>query len=215
MLTVGATTKRRQNGMCFSSGTNTNIQDPKRAEEQLRRNEREHCQIIDAISQAVIVLAPDGSVLYGNKFVLEYTGLSLREIQMGSHCGLHPDDVERVKNERHRRLSGGVPFQLEFRVKSKDGQYRWFLVDHRPLRDEQGQIVRWYATGTDIEDRKQAEERVQNEILPLREETDHSSMFEEIVGSSKRLRDILSHRATARASGARIRTRRWSPYDHC
>ena len=65
------------------------------------------------------------------------------------------------------------------------------MIRYNPLRDEDGRIIRWYATGTDIEDRKQAEERVQKENLALREEIDHSSMFEEIVGSSEALRKVL------------------------
>lgn len=62
----------------------------------------------------------------------------------------------------------------------------------QPLLDEQGRILRWYATGTDIEERKQAEERIRKENLALREEIDHSSMFEEIVGSSEALRRVLA-----------------------
>ena len=187
MLTVEARTKT------WDSGMRLDLRNPKRANKQFQQSEREHRRIIDAISRAVVVLAPDGSVLYGNEFVLEYTGLTRAEVETGSLSALHPDDVERVKNERQTRLSGGIPFQLEYRVRSKYGQYRWFLVDYRPLRDEQGHTVYWYATGTDIEDRKQAEERARNENLALRAEIDRSSMFEEIVGSSATLRKVLSH----------------------
>jgi len=74
----------------------------------------------------------------------------------------------------------------------KDGNYRWFLIRYNPLRDEHAHVIRWYATGTDIHDRKQNEERMRNENLALREEIDHSSMFEEIVGSSEPLRAVLS-----------------------
>jgi len=74
----------------------------------------------------------------------------------------------------------------------KDGKYRWFLIRYNPLHDEQGRILRWYATGTDIEDRKRAEERIRNENLALREEIDRSSMHEEIVGSSQVLRSVIS-----------------------
>ena len=73
-----------------------------------------------------------------------------------------------------------------------DGQYRWFLIRYNPFHDEQGRLVRWYATGTDIEDRKRAEERTRNENVALREEIDRSSMFEEIVGSSAALRQVLA-----------------------
>src|SRR5204862_63461 len=76
-----------------------------------------------------------------------------------------------------------------------DGQYRWFLARFNPLRDDEGRIIRWYATGFDIEERKQAEERVQKENVALREEIDHSSMFEEIVGSSQALGKVLAQAA--------------------
>ena len=174
-------------------GTNTDIEDLKRAEDQLRRDERELREIVDAIPQAIVVLAPDGGVLYANEPVLDYTGLSLEEVRTGGFRAiLLPDDMEKTRDERQRGLACGVPFQLELRIRRKDGRHRWFLVHYRPLRDEQGNIVRWYATGTDIEDRKRAEERVRNENLALREEIDGSSMFEEIVGSSEALRRVLA-----------------------
>ena len=80
-------------------------------------------------------------------------------------------------------------------MRRKDGQYRWFLSRFNPLRDDEGRIIRWYGTGIDIEERKQAEERVQKENVALREEIDHSSMFEEIVGSSQALRKVLGQAA--------------------
>jgi formate hydrogenlyase transcriptional activator len=77
-------------------------------------------------------------------------------------------------------------------VRRRDGQYRWLLVQYNPLRDEAGNVIRWYATATDIEDRKQAEERMRNENIALREEIDRFSMYEAIVGSSEALRRVLS-----------------------
>src|SRR6202040_336681 len=85
----------------------------------------------------------------------------------------------------------GLPFEIEQRTRRKDGQYRWFLIRINPFRDEQGRLVRWYATGTDIDDRRRAEDRTKNENIALREDVDHSSMFEEIVGSSLSLRKVL------------------------
>src|SRR5207245_7042674 len=96
------------------------------------------------------------------------------------------------REERRAALARGLPFEIEQRALRKDGQYRWFLIRYNPFRDEQGRLVRWYATGTDIDDRKRSEERTQNENLVLREEIDRSSMFEEIVGSSEPLRRVLS-----------------------
>src|SRR5262249_2126319 len=77
------------------------------------------------------------------------------------------------------------------RAKGKDGEYRWFLIQHNPLRDERGHVVRWYATGTDINERKRSEDRTRNENIALREEIVGSSLFEEIVGSSESLRLAL------------------------
>jgi formate hydrogenlyase transcriptional activator len=175
-------------------GTRTDIEDRKRAEEKLRQDERELRRITDAIPQAISVLAPDGKTLHANEFVLDYTGLSLEDVKADDFRArlFHPDDLERLRDERRKALSRGEPFEAELRARRKDGQYRWFLVRYNPFRDETGNIIRWYATGTDIEDRKQAEERVQKENLALREEIDHSSMFEEIVGSSEALRKVLA-----------------------
>jgi formate hydrogenlyase transcriptional activator len=175
-------------------GTRTDIEDHKRAEEKLRQDERELRRITDAIPQAISVLAPDGRMLYANEVVLDYTGLSLEEVKADDFRArlFHPDDLERLRDERQQALSRGEPFEVELRARRKDGQYRWFLVRYNPLRDDEGRIIRWYATGIDIDDRKQAEERVQKENLALREEIDHSSMFEEIVGSSAPLRKVLA-----------------------
>ncbi len=175
-------------------GTSTDIEDRKRAEEKLRQDERELRRITDAIAEPIGVLAPDGSTLYANQMMLNYVGLSLEDIKADGRPAeiLHPDDFERTRDERQRGLSGGEPFQVEQRVRRKDGQYRWFLARFNPLRDDEGRIIRWYATGIDIEDRKQAEERVQKENVALREEIDRSSMFEEIVGSSEALGKVLA-----------------------
>ena len=80
---------------------------------------------------------------------------------------------------------------MEKRLLGKDGRYRWFLVRCNPVLNDDGEVVRWFGRATDIEDRKQAENRVRNENVALREEIEHSSMFEEIVGSSECLRRVL------------------------
>ncbi|BFU92415.1 MAG: hypothetical protein NTAFB01_36020 [Nitrospira sp.] len=161
----------------------------KRAEEKLRQDERELRRIIDAIPQAIGVLTPDGTVLHANQAVLDYTGLTLEDLKTDDFRKrlFHPDDLDK----RQHALEHGTPCELELRACRKDGQYRWFLFRYNPLRDDEGHIIRWYATGIDIEDVKQAEERIRNENMALREEIDHASMFEEIVGSSDALRKVL------------------------
>jgi len=175
-------------------GTNTDIDDLKRAEDKLRRDEQELRRITDAIPQTIIVLGTDGNVIYANQSTLDYTGLTMEEVMATDFRArvFHPEDVERLRDERQRALSRGIPFENEQRARRKDGQYRWFLIRYNPLFDEQGHLLRWYATGTDIQDRKQVEERMRNENLALREEIDRASMFEEIVGSSEVLRKVLA-----------------------
>jgi len=174
-------------------GTSTDIEERKRAEERLRREETELRQITDAIAQSIMVLAPDGTALYGNQSLLEYSGLAMEAVIAPDFRTrfFHPEDVERLRDERRLALARGIPFENEQRARRNDGEYRWFLVQYRPVKDEDEQILRWYATGTDIHDRKQIEERTQCENLALREEIDRTSMFEEIVGSSESLRAVL------------------------
>src|ERR1700731_3957021 len=162
--------------------------------EQIRKSEAQLKQIVDIIPQGVAVLDPDGKALYVNQWLLDYSGLSRDEILARDFRTnvFHPEDTDRVQNERRRALARGLAFENEQRALGKDGKYRWFLIRYNPLHDEQGRILRWYATGTDIEDRKQVEERMRKENLALREEIDRSSMYEEIVGSSAALRSVIS-----------------------
>ena len=91
-----------------------------------------------------------------------------------------------------RAGSDGSAGQLELRLRGGDGSYRWFLARYNSVRDKNGQILRWHVSCTDIEDRKRAEDRLQQENVALREEIDKASMFEEIVGTSSALQTVLS-----------------------
>jgi formate hydrogenlyase transcriptional activator len=175
-------------------GTNTDIDDLRQAEEKLRQEERELRRITDAIPQTIVVQGPDGSLIYANQAVLDYTGLTMEDVITSDFRAriFHPEDLERLRDERRAALARGLSFEIEERALRKDGQYRWFLIRYNPFRDEQGRLVRWYATGTDIDDRKRTEDRTRNENVALREEIVRSSMFEEIVGSSKKLRQVLT-----------------------
>jgi PAS domain S-box-containing protein len=130
--------------------------------DEIRKSEEELRRMTDVIPETLIVLNPDGRAIYANRMVLEYTGLSLEEVQAEDFRArvFHPDDIQRIREERQNALSGNVPFEYEQRALGKDGRYRWFLIRYNPLLDESGKIIRWYAAGTDIEDRKQVEERL-------------------------------------------------------
>jgi formate hydrogenlyase transcriptional activator len=164
-----------------------------RAFEQIEKSEAQLRHIVDAIPQMIVVMNPDGAVLYMNQTMLDYTGLTIEEAMATDcrHRTFNQEDVARIQDERLESLSRCVPFQNEKRILRKDGEYRWFLFHYNPLLDDQGRVIRWYATGTDIDDRVQAEERTRNENLALREQIDRDSMFEDIVGSSEALRKVL------------------------
>jgi formate hydrogenlyase transcriptional activator len=164
-----------------------------RSRSALTKSEAELRTIIDAIPQLIIAVGADGTFLYANQTVRDYTGLTKEEVRSGGFREVfHPEDSDRLLGERDAALSRGVPFDYERRVRRRDGQYRWLLVHYNPLRDEAGDVIRWYATATDIDDRKQAEERMRNENIALREEIDRFAMYEAIVGSSEALRRVLS-----------------------
>jgi formate hydrogenlyase transcriptional activator len=174
-------------------GSNTDIEDRKRAETKLLEDERELRRITDAIPHTIVVLDPKGQPLHANHKMLDDTGLTMQDVLTSDFRAriYHPEDLERVLKDREEGLARGLPFEIEQRVLWKDGQYRWILLRYNPFRDEHERLVRWYATGTDIDDRKRAEDRTRNENVALREDIVRSSMFEEIVGSSEPLRRVL------------------------
>jgi formate hydrogenlyase transcriptional activator len=174
-------------------GTSTDIEDRKQAEEKLRKDERELRRIVDVIPHMVGVYNAEGKPIYANQAALDYIGLTLDEATRSDLFSrvVHPDDLERLLNLRQTTFLRGLPLEIELRVRSRHGQYRWFLIRYNPFRDEQGCLTRWYCTSTDIEDRKRSEERTRNENLALREQVDRDSMFEDIVGSSEALRKVL------------------------
>ena len=155
-------------------GTNTDIDDRKRAEEKLRQSEQDLRTITETIPQPIVVLAPNGNTLYVNQRAFDITGYTSDQLDERGYWArvVHPDDVERLREERLKRLLSGVPFELEFRLLVKSGQYRWILMQYNPLKDESGQTIRWYSTATDIDDRKRAEEKLRQSEAELRTITD-------------------------------------------
>ena len=187
-------------------GVSADIEDLKQIQERLREDERELRRITDAIPQTIVVQDPCGVPIYANRATLDYTGLTADDVIAPNFREriFHPEDLEKFRNERKAALARGLPFEFEHRALRKDGQYRWFLIRYNPFRNEQGQVIRWYATGTDIDDRVRAEERTRNENLALREQIDRDSMFEDIVGSSEALRRVLSQVAKVAASDSTV-----------
>src|SRR4029077_8782780 len=113
---------------------------------------------------------PDGSNTYVNKRYVEYTGSSAEQVAgSGWKALIHPDDLERHAAKWMEAVATGKPHENEVRSRRSDGQYRWHLDRGMPLRDEDGNIVKWYGVTTDIEDRKRAEQRLRESEAYLAE----------------------------------------------
>jgi len=173
--------------------TGEDIHERKRAEEKIRQSEKQLRQLLDLTPLHITEFGPDGSRLYNNQAALEYHGMTLEEWQAADLQSLvHPQDAERLRHEQPSKFASAAPYEIEARLKRRDGQYRWFLARFNPVLDGQSRVTRWYVASTDIEDRKQAEQRLHDENLALRERIDEAFMFEEIVGSSPVLKTVLA-----------------------
>jgi two-component system sensor histidine kinase UhpB len=134
----------------------------------LSRQEEDHLRlVINTIPTMAWSLLPDGAVDFVNQRWLEYTGLSLEEALEEANRIVHPQDLPRVMERWIVDMAAGEPSEDEMRLRRADGEYRWFLVRTVPLRDEQGNIVKWYGTSTDIEDRKRAEDALRRSAAEL------------------------------------------------
>jgi PAS domain S-box-containing protein len=141
-------------------GSNTDIEDRKEAEDRLRL-------VIDTLPALVWSKLPDGSADFLNQRFREYTGLSVEE---GLGWGwmmkaFHPED--RAEEEWRAAFAAGQPFEKEARMRRADGAYRWFMHRAVPLHDELGNVVKWYGTTTDIEERKHTEAALQESQAAL------------------------------------------------
>jgi formate hydrogenlyase transcriptional activator len=138
------------------------ITERKQAEAALRKSERELRTTIETIPAFVVSALPDGSVDFLSQSLLDYTGLSREQwLGWGWKDIAHPEDADRAVNTWRAALAGGEPLEVEVRYRRADGKYRWYLGRQVPLRDDKGNIVKWYGTLHDIEDRKQAEAALQ------------------------------------------------------
>jgi len=162
--------------------------DPKKAEEALQTNERNLSLITNVIPTFIHVLRGEGSVLYVNQAVLNYTGLTLEDVRKEDYRArvFHPEDVERLREQRRVALERPVPFENEQRVLRKDGKYRWFLFRYNPFLDVQGKIDRWYVAAFDIDDRKRTECLRATETRTL-----------QMIADGASLADILNHVCTS------------------
>jgi PAS domain S-box-containing protein len=130
------------------------------AADVVRQGEDRIRLIIDTIPIMAWSLRPDGIVDFLNQRWLDYTGLTLEQYVKDPTGPIHPEDIPHVMENWREVMASPRSYEQELRLRRADGEYRWFLVRTVPLLDEQGRIVKWYGTSTDIEDLKRAEEKL-------------------------------------------------------
>jgi PAS domain S-box-containing protein len=140
------------------AGAVIDITEAKRAEEKIRLSERELRTLIEAIPAYVGTNRPDGSLDFISESWLDYAGLSREQwAGWGWVSTIHPEDVDRVVANWQAALAAGAPLEHELRCRRADGTYHWFLYRGRPLRDDGGNVVKWYGTVTNIDALKETE----------------------------------------------------------
>jgi PAS domain S-box-containing protein len=145
-------------------GSNIDIDDRKRAEEALRIRELNLRQITETIPEMLWSASPDGAIDYCNGRLLDYTGLSSKQVMRDGWMNLlHPDDVEQTAEVWKSCVKSGAPYRVEVRTfHAADDTYRWCVTSALPLLDQEGRIVKWHGTVVDMHDWKQAQEELRN-----------------------------------------------------
>jgi PAS domain S-box-containing protein len=148
----------------------------RRSEEALRESERSLRSAIDGIAGLVAIFAPNGELDALNRQVIEYFGRSLEEMKnWGTSDAIHPEDLPRIAEIFERSMATGTPFHYEVRLRRFDGEYRWFDNRCVPIREKSARIVRWYMLGTDIEDRRRAEQALRESEAKFRDYAETAS----------------------------------------
>ena len=150
------------------AGISDDITERKLASEAVKQAEDRVRLIIDTIPTMAWSLRPDGVVDFLNQRWLDYAGLSLEQFVKDPARPIHPEDIPKVMEKWRANMAIGEQYEDEMRLRRADGEYRWFLVRTAPLRDEHGNIVKWFGSSIDIEDRKRAEQLLRDSREQLR-----------------------------------------------
>lgn len=169
--------------------------------------------IIDAIPTMAWSLGPDGVVDFLNQRWVDYTGLSLERFNEEPSRPIHPEDIPGVTERWRAEMAAGEPYDDELRLQRSDGEYRWFLVRNAPLHDERGNLVRWYGVAIDIEDRKQAEEKLKQSQERLRATTEQLRALSASLQSAREEEATRIAREIHDELGAALSSLRWDLED--
>jgi PAS domain S-box-containing protein len=149
-------------------GATMDIEELKCAEQALQESEHRLRQIIDTVPGLIWSIGPDGELTQINQGVLDYSGMRFED-HLGFYKFHHPDDLSDALNAFYHAVQTGTSYQALSRLRRADGEYRWHQVRAQPLRDREGRIVQWYGLSIDIDERKRAEQALQEEHERLRQ----------------------------------------------
>jgi PAS domain S-box-containing protein len=169
----------------------------RKAFDEIKKSEDRLRLVIDTVPTLVWRAGPDGVPDFLNQPALDYTGLSLDQTETGWPRAFHPDDKKRMLVRWSAIRESGMSGGLEARLRRFDGEYRWFLFQAEPLRDESGNIVKWYGSSTDIEDRKLAEDALRDSEQRFRDYAETASDWLWETGPDHLVTRISEHVNTA------------------
>jgi PAS domain S-box-containing protein len=164
-----------------------------KAFDEIKKSEDRLRLVIDTIPTLVWRATPEGIPDFLNQPSLDYTGISLDNAAVGWPRSFHPDDKKMMLQKWQRIRESGMPGELEARLRRQDGEYRWFLLRAEPLRDEAGNIVKWYGSATDIEDRKRTEVALRESEQRFRDYAETASDWLWEAGPDHRVTRISEH----------------------
>src|ERR1700761_7177757 len=169
--TAGEFTARRKDGEVFTveircgqtASTTTlfirDITERKKAQRELENSKENMRLILETVPGLLYSRLPSGEVEYANQRASEYLGMTREELSAGTWVdSLHPDEKQSVLDEIARNFAKGEPYTMEYRRRRHDGVYRWFQTSVQPLKNQQGEVIRWYGVLTDVDDLRKTEE---------------------------------------------------------
>lgn len=163
------------------------VSERKRWEDVLRESEERFRTLGDNIAQLAWMTDADGSIFWYNRRWYDYTGTTLEEMKgWGWEKVHHQEHLAGVLDKWTRHLKAGEPWEDTFPLRGKDGVYRWFLSRAFPIRDEQGRIVRWFGTNTDITELRETQEALAERESVLRAVTTEAHVGLVMVGEDRR-----------------------------
>ncbi|HEY9655342.1 MAG TPA: PAS domain S-box protein [Crinalium sp.] len=160
ILSRGVSVRNERGEIIYWAGINLDISRQKQTEAALRQSEEHYRYLVESIPQLVWIAKPEGTLLDINQRWTDFTGLTLAEVQTeGWQAIIHPDDISNLSDRWVTAQQSGSYYRVEGRIRHLDGFYRWHLHQAIPLKDEQGQVVKWFGTATDIDDQKRLEQQ--------------------------------------------------------